>query len=91
MMAETLLNTIRENLIGEDQARREKTKTLLRDKKYPFLTQMVLGDQKMKNPEMKKMLADSIMSLVKTMTNRDKTQGSFRKVTPALFQEMTKY
>lgn len=39
-MKETVLNTIRNNLIGEDDDRREKTIALL--KQDPVLTQMVL-------------------------------------------------
>ena len=56
----TILNTLRHSLIGEDQDLAEKTKTLLAND--GVLTQMVF-----EGPEMKKMLADSKLRSMRRM------------------------
>ena len=80
-MKETILDTIRNNLIGEDQDLAKKTKTLL--KQDPVLAQKVSDA-----PEMKKVLeAHDRMPLLKTMKHKE----HLSKMPDYLFQEVAKY
>ena len=78
-MKETVLNTIRDNLLGEGKDLKEKTEALL--KQDPVLEQ-----------EIKKLESQiGRMTLAKINKHRGETKGSLKNVNKNVFQEVTKY